>query len=234
MEDLKVNDPEEKEQVLPVKKESKKTTKKSVKKVVKKCNVPNILINSYDAWARHIYLMIKEANSDLILKEQVIDAYNAFIKILDKHKDSIRYAIIPYRRLEKYKIGVKLTDDPLEPFTGSICILDRRFYNPSPRGLIQLPISTDYLNDDGRVIMNEIIEVYRVLYDLIKDIVVPYMDQQYNTLYYKNKHQLLRSKMENYTNQLKSLSERYEREVLRLSKMITTVCKEIEELENTK
>lgn len=139
---------------------SKKSKVPKPKKI--KWNVPaaNSVIRSTH-WARHIHTMIKEADPSLLLRDDVRDAYNQLVDCLVAHRDTVQ-SYHPYS-VVKYRQGIKY--DTLDEFTLSriITLLQNT----------QLRQTTEQY----KAIVAIIYAAYQPIYALIKDTVVPYMEQ---------------------------------------------------------
>jgi hypothetical protein len=138
------------------------------KKIVNKMAVPSSRVGgtSYP-WAIHVHAMIKEANRELLKNEAVINAYNQFVECLLKHSDNL-VTRVPYPA-EKYAYGIEVAiheTNLLRSVNSKNNITIRRRYD-----------------DFKPEIIHEVYTVYQVLYHLIKDDVVPYMNKTYQEKY---------------------------------------------------
>lgn len=149
-------------------KEAKQTTKKKEPKPKKvKWNVPppkSVIRSTH--WARHVYTMIKEANPELLKRDDIRDAYNRLMDSLIAYR-SIVMSYAPYPS-GKYRTGINYPS--LQEFRRG-----RLF------GVVQ---NTQTTMEQFQVAVDAIYLVYEPLYLLIKDVVVPYME---NTIREKNK-----------------------------------------------
>lgn len=102
-------------------------------------------------WARHLYYMIREANPEWLKREDIRDAYNAVVDILRKYSTQIR-TNIPYR-YSRYYSGIDIKEY-------------RRFLHPGP----------NTPHHEFEAILKEIVEVYRVLYEMVGIDLLAYMD----------------------------------------------------------
>lgn len=124
-----------------------------------KFNVPS---GSSGAWAIHIYTLIKHANKSLLKNNYVCVAYNNFVECLHKH--SPRF--LTWIPLNQYKEGFRLHSNP-ESFYGI------------PGRWAASASSTNINRDDLDACLNDIINNYMPLYNLVKDDVIPYMESKY-------------------------------------------------------
>jgi hypothetical protein len=123
-----------------------------------KFNVPS---GNSGAWAIHIYNLIKHANKALVKNNDVCLAYNNFVECL--HKNSPRFQTwIPHNQ---YKNGFRLHSNP-ESFYG----IPGRYITHS---------YTNMNRDDLDECLNDIVNNYMPLYNLVKDDVIPYMETKY-------------------------------------------------------
>ena len=135
----------------------KSVKEKSVKAPKKKCNVPSKKAGTTTRyWAIHIHSIMKEANPELLTREDVIDAYNQFVLDIDKY-DTIGYSHMPVVH-KRYAHGIKLEGN--SPSCMTI------FHNIRQNGRIRKEIE------------DEMCAYYRPLYELIKRDVVPYAEKK--------------------------------------------------------
>ena len=138
------------------------------KKIVNKMAVPSSRVGgtSYP-WAIHVHAMIKEANRELLKNDAVVNAYNQFVECLLKHSDNL-VTRVPYPA-EKYLYGIEVDiheNNLLRSITSKNYITIRR-----------------HRDDFKPEIIHEVYTVYQVLYHLIKDDVVPYMNKTHQEKY---------------------------------------------------
>jgi hypothetical protein len=178
---------EEKHEVEPVTKATKAKKEKAVKAVKepkvkavkavkpkkekpKQCEVPsrNSKVESI-RWARHVYEMITEAKVEIT--DEIIDLYNHLVNTLKKFNMST--GCPPKQIRYDYGICLELTQYSL-----------RGTYIHFDHSVSSVEKETAY---------KEIMTAYQPLFDLIKDIVVPFMKTQHTklitakTLEYKKK-----------------------------------------------
>jgi hypothetical protein len=123
-------------------------------------------------WARFIYDMIQEAKPDLLAREDVKVAYNNLVECLSKYEtddtqgegDYGLRSWIPSKH-SKYRMGIK----PEE--YGSSRGLPFSYNNNYYKDVLNVAIRERTTN-----IYTDIHNTYKVLYDLIKRDVVPYME----------------------------------------------------------
>ena len=143
-------------------------------------------------WARHIYTMIYGANRELCKDDAVIDAYNALIECLIKHSNEISTYMPPPSEKFRHGIEVNITYN-------QIYCIHRRTYITHTSNRAYIP------NQNIATIVNEIYTVYNVLYLLIKDTVVPYMQARYK----EEDTKLRRKQYINSIDRLKEVQHRY-------------------------
>ena len=120
-------------------------------------NIPNTKTTKC---AKHIYGMIKEANSKLLDNEDVKKAFNDFVTCLSKYEEKIS-SIVPCRR-DKYSSGIKIVENTENNAIKNTRILNCYFtYRP---------------DIEEKEVAIDIINMYSPLYELIKRDVIPYME----------------------------------------------------------
>jgi len=147
--DVQVSDNKPKEPKEKEKKEKKR------KHEDKKCNVPSRTAKFQSSrWMKHVYEMMVE--SGLVLTDEIVDAFNDLMDYLVSKNDKMTTTTPP--KFNRYIYGIKL-----EKLQHSI------------RGI--------YVNFEHTVglaerteICDRIVDLYAVLFALIKDTVVPFMD----------------------------------------------------------
>jgi hypothetical protein len=168
----------------PKKPKSKKEPKApKAKKIIWNVPAPRAAIRSTH-WARHIYTMIKEANPDLLQRDEIRDAYNNLVNCLIAHRNSV-ISYSPYS-YSKYHQGINY--DTLQAFSSS------RMISLLPEAQMNLPTA------QFKSMVATIYAAYEPLYQLIKDEVVPYMAHIVTER--ENK-----SRKDNYTRSLNRLLE---------------------------
>jgi hypothetical protein len=103
-------------------------------------------------WARHLYRMIKEANPEWLKQDEIRDAYNGVVAILRKYATQVRTRV-PYY-YNRYYSSINIEEY-------------RRFLHPGPN----VP------HHEFETILKEILEVYRMLYQMIGSELLAYMDK---------------------------------------------------------
>ena len=201
---------------------------KAAKSPKKKMNVPPRQCDSSLPWAIHVYNIIKESNKSLTTQENVIDAYNAFVEsILTLSRISTFRTYIPDYRV-KYDSGIviELMDD------FRIKGLHYHMYPPKNSEAIK-----------------QMVDVYYILFELIKDDAVPYMKRKHEE-YMNRMHKSLYTRqlkqheqnlsamsirfdamMQHYERAMHSLSEQYDKDHHRTMYEIEILKKKLVELE---
>jgi len=189
---------------------SAKAKAKAVKVPKKKMNVPPKQCDPSLPWAIHVYTIMKESNKLLLTQENVIDAYNAFVDSILKLKDQAKFrTYIPDYRA-KYDNGLIIELAPDFRIHGL-------HYHMHP-------------GQNADVAVKEMVDIYHVLFELIKGDVVPYMkhkheeymNRKHKSLYtrqLKQQEQILStmssrfdSMMQHYERAMQSLSDQYDRD----------------------
>ena len=107
-------------------------------------------------WARHVYEMMVEAN--VTITDEIIHAYNKLVKCLKKYP---QLSTSTPMKSERYKVGIELK--LVEHYIDGI--------------FLHFEHTTPY--DTRKIISEEIMQTYLPLYELIKDIVVPFMRNKF-------------------------------------------------------
>jgi hypothetical protein len=198
---------------------AKPKTQKVAKVKVDKYNGFKVPIKSrvVTKWTIHIYDMIKEANTELLNNEAVKDAYNNLVDCLIKYEGKVE-TWIP-SRYDKYKIGIKLKND----------------YHNSLQGIPGTWTIYTWQEQNGLNFKSEIKEkstdiltTYAVLYDLIKQDVVPYMELKQHELTSKKDIECYHRTMEKLESDIKV----FERSIESHRKAISDYAKKCIALQN--
>ena len=193
-------------------KSSKKQKQKKQKQEKLKINVPSRLLqNQGFDWIRYIYQMMKEANKELLTKPNIINAYNALVDCIAKYEDVIRIRM-PYSFM-KYITRIDIMDfRKPENRYGVI-------QNRARMDMVSVPNkSCDNSKDDE--IVEEVMNTYLALYELIKRDVVPYMEQVAWEKTNKTHTKAYMRIIEKYENQRKLLMNRYKTNMEFIEKQI--------------
>jgi len=174
------------------------------KKIVWNVPAPRAAIRSTH-WARHIYTMIKEANPELLRRDDIRDAYNHLVDSLILQRDSI--VSYPPTQHAKYRAGIQY--DTLQSFINS-------------RSINLLPGQYAYGAEQYRAIVSTIYDAYMPLYQLIKDEVVPYMAQIVKEKEYKDKKS-------GYTYSLNRLLDQQMKTIKHYQSSMSSLQKQIDE-----
>ena len=163
-------------------------------------------------WARHVYEMMVEAN--VTITDEIIHAYNKLVKCLKKYP---QLSTSTPMKSERYKVGIELK--LVEHYIDGI--------------FLHFEHTTPY--DTRKIISEEIMQTYLPLYELIKDIVVPFMRNKFQytnavRLLERNKTQMI--SLHDYAEELikkheQTLASTYRniedkrREIKRLEEIVT-------------
>jgi hypothetical protein len=180
---------------------SKSKSKKGVKNKSDKYNgfkVPRSS-NKTTLWGLHIYKIMKEANPDLLLRDDVRVAYNNFIDYLSSLND-IFESWLPLRA-NYYEVGIKINFDS---------IYDKNI--PGRFTLYNYNYDVNYIPTHDRYL--KIKEKYIPLYELIKRDVVPYIETKQYEITSKKEIQFNSKQIGNLEKEIKHLEDRisYNRE----------------------
>jgi len=135
----------------------------------KKMNIPMAIGHlSVYTWAVHVYDMINSANRKLCKDENIIDAYNNFVACLEKYEKMIYTYTGPYYCKYTNCIVVHMKNNYI------YCI--------NSDSIITVPIAGTRAALDIIDINKDLHMVYNILYELIKDTVVPFMNNKSHSL----------------------------------------------------
>lgn len=128
-------------------------------------------------WTAHVHRIMKEANPSLLKDPAVISAFNALIDVLLKHQEHI-YGFGPCTA-HKYDRGIHLDAYPENPLQEICEVRWKSVYYDTHTG--RPVIRSKYSRPPGdspkeeKEVREEVIQSYRVLFELIKGDVLPYM-----------------------------------------------------------
>lgn len=162
-------------------------------------------------WTVHLHRLIKEANPSLLKDPAVIIAFNTLTEVLLKHQEHV-YGFGPCSR-NKYLRGVNLDAHPDNPLM-DICEIRWKFvlYDKDTGRLVirsQYHRRLDGPPEDEKAVRDEVISTYRVLFDLIKADVIPYMNRMASE---KEKRDTSRS-IQNVMKKMERLQMDYDRTI---------------------
>lgn len=193
----------------------KSTKEKSVKAPPKKkCNVPSKKAGTTTRyWAIHIHSIMKEANPELLTREDVVDTYNQFVLDIDRY-DTISHSHIPVVN-KRYTYGIKLEGN----FPSCMII----FHNIRQHGRTRKEIE------------DEMGAYYRPLYELIKRDVVPYAEKKDHEIQVKEARkqsikniQRIKDLELRYTQQYHSAVKCYEENIRYINTAMSKVATDLE------
>jgi hypothetical protein len=149
-------------------------------------------------WTAHVHRMIKEANPLLLKDPAVISAFNALTDVLLKHQEHV-YGFGPCNN-HKYEQGVHIDMHPEDPLKDICEVRWKSVYydQESGRPVIR---SKYYRRVDGppeqeKEVRDEVIRTYRVLFELIKGDVLPYMSRMASEKERKEREKAIQHTME--------------------------------------
>lgn len=147
-------------------------------------NVPN-MNHSTGKWAFYIYRMMYEANKDLCKRDDIRDAYNHLVEVLESsHKVIVRDVM----HIDYYN-GIKIENSSFLP-EGSVTINKLHCCSCFCRCGCKCGCggSTDKLPYYKMSEYLAVLDAYHPLYELIKADVIPYMERKYEII--KNTREL--------------------------------------------
>ena len=118
----------------------------------------------------YIYNMIKEANGELVERDDVCEAYNSFVECCLKYGDNIHSHIPTKYATYHHKLRPFLG---YEESTKTYCLPIGLRYPKSSN-----PIINEENNKKKEDSEKDILDKYTVLYELIKRDMIPYMEQK--------------------------------------------------------
>lgn len=147
-----------------------------------KFNVPGEFTAA--GWAKYIYNLIKGANKQLLKNEDICLAYNTFVDCLEKNSTHF-YTFYPYK---KYKSGFTLNNN-INAIYG---IPGRYVYNPT---------------SELKTCLDDILNSYLPLYNMVKDEVIPYMEKKYAEVCTKKEIKIIKREISKYEKKIKKYQE---------------------------
>jgi hypothetical protein len=197
-----MSDPQETVEEKQEKQEKQEKPKKAQKEAKPKKVVLRMLKTTEHVpatrWTTHLHRIIKEANPSLLKDPAVIHAFHALIEVLLKHQEHV-YGFGPCNR-KKYEFGLNLDAHPEDPLRDICEVRWKSVYydQESGRPVIR---SRYYQRLDGSPerefeVRDEIIRVYRVLFDLIKADILPYMSHMVSENGKREKNKMIQHIME--------------------------------------
>lgn len=152
-------------------------------------------------WAVFLYDMMKEANPELLLNDQVKIAYNNLVDCLIKYDGILEsWAPSKYNKYDKYTNGIVLKKDSYSELMG---IPARWQYTWQQQNdpIIRPKMKTDSQN---------IIDTYTVLYELIKRDIVPYIELKHHDIKGKKDIEYYHNMMEKLERDIKAYEQSIE------------------------
>ncbi len=134
-------------------------------------------------WPRHVFDMIKEANPQLLDREDVKIAYNNFVDCLQKYEPENLYTNGGPGKHYKYSFGIKPSPNSVN--NGLPVFIRRDCYNYYSYDELTTERNRK-IHEKEKVIYNYVIDTYKVLYELIKRDVVHHMEREHHKVVYKN------------------------------------------------
>jgi hypothetical protein len=173
--------------------------------------------NKSTRWAIYIFNMINEAKPDLLLVDNIKNAYNNLVDCLAKYDDTLE-TWIPSKR---HKYGKD----------GNGIILKNDYYYSTLMGIpgkwtySWVQQNSDPIKEEIKIKSIDIINTYTVLYELIKRDIVPYMETKQWEITSKEQVKYYHTQMEKLERDIKY----YEQSVINTRK---TLCEYAEKALN--
>ena len=204
-----------------VEKKRKGRAKKQEDPNVKVCRVPPLRTEIKSTlWARHVHSLIQEFAPTLLLREDVIDAYNAFVDCLAKH-NNIFESYIPSKR-NRYTTGF---------------IYDKLLFDRYMDGNIPGRFKDEdnvWRRKELRLhhvhIVNEMKEAYKPLYDLCKRDVVPHLEKMAHELKVKRWAPTYKNDIETIQRNIAKEEERHQNVMDHLHMYLSNKIKDLQSL----
>ena len=151
-------------------------------------------------WARHVYDMIRVSNPAFLLRADICEAYNELVACLMAYGTEL-VTRIPWTH-HIYRAGIKY-DSPLDKKEL------RSFFHIHREATGSFEQQVDH-----------VLGVYEPLYNLIKDNVVPYMEQAFEKYHRERDTKLYTRLLASYVAKHERLTEKYEREIALVNKQM--------------
>lgn len=171
---------------------------------VKACRVPTLRTEIKSTlWAHHVHSIIKEFAPDLLKREDVIDAFNSFVDCLAKYDNDFE-SYIPTKR-KRYHVGfiyekLKFQRYLDENIPGQFKNEDQVWRNRQ-------------LSSVHAHIIQDILETYKVLYDLVKRDVLPPLERIIHEEQVKRLAPIYRRDIEAYQTHMTKEEKRHEQTI---------------------
>lgn len=183
---------------------AKKVTATAENPPVKACRVPTLRTEIKSTlWARHVYTIIHEFAPDLLKREDVIDAFNSFVDCLAKHNDVFE-SYIPSKR-KRYQVGILYEKMKFQRYLDEN--IPARFKNEDEVW------RNRQLSSVHQEIIREILQIYKVLYDLIKRDVLPPLERIIHEEQVKRLAPIYRRDIEAYQTHMTKEEHRHEQTI---------------------
>jgi hypothetical protein len=171
---------------------------------VKACRVPSLQTQVKSTlWARHVHNIVKEFAPDLLKREDVIDAYNAFVDCLAKYED-VFVSYVPSKR-NYYHVGIIYEKLKFQRYLDEN--IPAHFKNEDDvwRNKQLSKVHSDIIQD--------MLQTYKVLYDLIKRDIIPPLEKTIQDIRVKRLTPIYRRDIENYQNHMTKEEYRHEQTI---------------------
>lgn len=168
-------------------------------------------------WAAHIYQLLDELCPYLLLRDPVIEAFYAFITCLRKYENE--HHTYYFTKKNKYLSGLTLSIVTYGLNRGRIHGMPSRF-------LIRNSIRENEITHD-------IYQHFLPLYELIKDDIVPLLEQKKNEQRKQLRLRMHHKDLERVNKRITKLKEQYESNLERLNQSIVYINNNIAQLSAT-
>jgi len=168
-------------------------------------------------WAAHIYQLLDELCPYLLLREPVIEAFNTFITSLRKYESE--HHTFYFTKRNKYSSGIILT----------------LITNGLNKGRVNGMPSRFLIRNSAREneISNDIYQHFLPLYELIKDDIIPIIEQKKKEHRKQIQENRLHMELSHVNQLIIKLKERYEKTLENLNRTIIHINNEIVQLNST-
>ncbi len=192
------------QETTPLKRKGRAKKATAANPPVKACRVPSLRTEIKSTlWAHHVHSIIKEFAPDLLKREDVIDAYNAFVDCLAKYDDDFE-SYVPSKR-KRYHVGFIYEKLKFHRYLDEN--IPARFKNED-----QLWRNRQLSSVHAHIIQ-DMLETYKVLYDLIKRDVIPPLEQVIHEEQVKRMAPIYRRDIEAYQTHMTKEEQRHEQTI---------------------
>jgi hypothetical protein len=192
------------QETAPVKRKGRAKKATAENPAVKACRVPSLRTEMKSTlWAHHVHSIIKEFAPDSLKRDDVVDAFNAFVDCLAKH-DDVFESYVPSKR-KRYLVGFIYEKLKYQRYLDEN--IPARFKNEDQLW------RNHQLSKVHNEIIQEMLQTYKVLYDLIKRDVIPPLEKVIHEEQVKRMGPIYRRDIEAYQTHMTKEEQRHEQTI---------------------